>query len=136
MIDNNKIKVAVNEWIKSTDCFLVDIRSGTSKLAVYIDKPTGVSLDECISLNKYLSAAFDNEGIWETHELEVSSPGMDQPLKVPQQYLRRLGQEIMVTTLNGIQHKGKLISATENSFEILELTVNQFRRFEANPEYL
>ena len=122
MIDNNKIKVAVNEWIKSTDCFLVDIKSGTSKLAVYIDKPTGVSLDECISLNKYLSAAFDNDGIWETYELEVSSPGMDQPLKVPQQYLRRLGQEILVTISNGVQHKGKLISANETGFKLQEIT--------------
>lgn len=122
MIDKDKIESVVNEWIKSTDCFLVELKYSPSKLAVFIDKPSGVSLEECIHLNKYLTAEFEDEGIWETHELEVSSPGMEQPLKVPQQYIRRIDREVKVTTSSGIQHKGILKSANEEGFELVEST--------------
>ena len=112
----DKIENAVNEWIGSTDCFLVDVKIAPSRVAVFIDKPTGVTLDECSSLNKFITNALEPENVWETHELEVSSPGMDQPMKVYQQYLRRIGRDIKVITLDGKEMKGKLKSANEFIF--------------------
>ena len=118
----DKIENAVNEWIGSTDCFLVDVKIAPSRVAVFIDKPTGVTLDECSSLNKFITNALEPENVWETHELEVSSPGMDQPMKVYQQYLRRIGRDIKVITLDGKEMKGKLKSANESGFELIETT--------------
>ena len=115
-----QIEDIVNEWIKSTDCFLVDIKISPSKVAVFIDKPVGVSLEECVSLSRLLNNSLEPDGVWESRELEVSSPGMDQPLKVHQQYLRRIGKDVKVITLNGLEHKGKLQSADETGIEILE----------------
>jgi ribosome maturation factor RimP len=122
MINQERIEGIVKEWLKPTDCFLVEVKTSPSKVTVFIDKPTGVSLEECILLNKFLTATLDPEGFWETHELEVSSPGMDQPLKVYQQYLRRVGREVRVITGKGIEHKGLLQSADDKGFELLETT--------------
>jgi ribosome maturation factor RimP len=122
MIAKNKIEAIVNEWVGSSDRFLVEVKTSPSKVTVFIDKPTGIALDECSALNKYITAQLDPEGVWETHELEVSSPGMDQPLKVYQQYLRRIGREIKVVTTQGIEHKGLLKSANETKFELQEIT--------------
>jgi len=122
MIAKERIESIVNEWVGTTNCFLVDVKVAPSKVTVFIDKPSGISLDECSSLNKFITQALDPEGVWEKHELEVSSPGMDQPLKVYQQYVRRVGREIRVVTSQGIEHKGLLKSADQNGFELHETT--------------
>ena len=122
MISKEKIENVVNEWIGSSDRFLVEVKVAPSKVTVFIDKPIGIALDECSSLNKYITNALDPEGVWEKHELEVSSPGMDQPLKVYQQYMRRIGKEIRVLTSKGIEHKGLLKAADKNGFDLHETT--------------
>ncbi len=60
------------------------------------------------------------QNIFESHELEVSSPGMDEPLKVLKQYEKRIGQEVSVLMKNGIRKNGTLKSANENEIAIVE----------------
>ena len=115
-----RIEGIVNEWIKSTECFLVEVKTAPGRIAVSIDKPSGVTIEECSSLNRFITDALDPEQVWESTELEVGSPGMDQPLRVYQQYLRRIGREIRVITFDGLVHKGKLEAADEKGFDLLE----------------
>ena len=120
MLDKQKIENAVNEWIGKSDSFLVDIRISPAKIAVFIDKPAGITLDECAGLTRYLMDQFQDAPDWETHELEVSSPGMDQPLRVYQQYIKRIGKEVRVVTTDGEEWKGKLVSASETGIEVFK----------------
>ncbi len=120
MVTKERIENIVNEWIKSTECFLVDVKTAPGRIAVSIDKPAGVTIEECSSLNRFITETLDPEMVWETNELEVGSPGMDQPFKVYQQYLRRIGREIRVITLDGQVLKGRLEAADENGFDLLE----------------
>jgi ribosome maturation factor RimP len=122
MVTKELIEGIVNEWIGVTDRFLVEAKVSPGRVTVFIDKPTGISLDECAELNKYLTAALEPDGVWETHELEVSSPGMDQPLKVYRQYLRRIGRNVRVITREGKEFKGQLKAADENGFDVLTST--------------
>lgn len=122
MVNKERIQSIVNEWIKDTDCFLVEVKTPPGKITVFIDKPSGVSLDECIRLNRHLTALLDPENVWETNELEVSSPGMDQPLKVHQQYMRCIGREVKVITTEGREIKGILEAADESGIELKETT--------------
>ena len=121
MVTKDRIESVVNEWITTSECFLVDIKLTPGRIAVFIDKPIGVTIDECSSLNKYLTEKLEEEQVWETHELEVGSPGMDQPLKVFQQYMRRIGKDVRVITTDGREHKGKLEAADENEIDLLEV---------------
>ncbi|MFM7767519.1 MAG: ribosome maturation factor RimP [Bacteroidota bacterium] len=86
MVSAEKISSLVQEWIGSSDRFLVEVKSSPSKVTVYIDKPTGITLQECAELSRLITDTLEPEGVWETHEVEVSSPGMDQPLRVYQQH--------------------------------------------------
>ena len=52
---------------------------------------------------------------FEKHELEVSSPGMEEPLKVLNQYQKRIGREVRVLTTNGIVKNGILKAAKQRS---------------------
>jgi ribosome maturation factor RimP len=128
MVSKENIESAVNEWIGSNDAFLVEVKTSPSRIAVFIDKPEGITLQECAALNRYLAGRFENDPVWETHELEVSSPGMDQPLRVYKQYLRRLGREVRLVLQTGKVVKGKLIAADETGIEVAETVSNRERK--------
>lgn len=126
----------VEAFIKGTDQFLVDIHLSPFKLAVFIDKPSGIQLDECSALNRFLSNELEPSGFLEKHELEVSSPGMDMPLKVPQQYLRRIGREVRVVNTEGQESKGILQSADMDGFEVLTVTEKKEKKEKIRTEIL
>ncbi|MEP7263082.1 MAG: hypothetical protein ABI772_01215 [Bacteroidota bacterium] len=121
-MEKEEIRSKIEEHLKGTDQFLVDLKIAPSRLAVFIDKPAGITLDECASLNRFLSTALEDSGFLEKHEVEVSSPGMDMPLVVPQQYLRRIGKEVKLVLKNGMECKGILQAADDSEFEILAVT--------------
>jgi ribosome maturation factor RimP len=121
MADKNHIKALVEQQLQGTDLFLVDIKLSPNRLAVFIDKPSGVKLEECTSISRFLNQELEPTGFLETHELEVSSPGMDTPLMVPQQYKRRIGKELKVVDEHGRELKGILIDAGEEGIELKEV---------------
>jgi ribosome maturation factor RimP len=62
----------------------------------------------------------DDSGVFEKHELEVSSPGMEEPLKVLNQYRKRMGREVRVLLTTGIVKKGILKAANMEGVELEE----------------
>jgi ribosome maturation factor RimP len=82
---------------------LIDVEigggGGRQVLRLFIDKATGVSLDDCTSISRAVSAALDVEDpIQGTYDLEVSSPGLDRPLKKPEHFQKFLGSRVRVKT--------------------------------------
>ena len=120
MVTKERVESIVNEWIRSSECFLVAVRVAPGKISVSIDKPSGVTLEDCGNLNRFLTEALDPEQVWENNELEVGSPGMDQPLRVFQQYQKGIGKLVRIITNDGNEIKGKLEAADENGIDLLE----------------
>ncbi|MDD5674566.1 MAG: ribosome maturation factor RimP [Chitinivibrionales bacterium] len=80
---------------------LVDIRFAPAGkhtlLRVYIDKPGGVTIDDCENASRELSLMFDVEEFLSTpYTFEVSSPGLDRPLTTERDFLRKKGQKVIV----------------------------------------
>jgi ribosome maturation factor RimP len=82
---------------------LVDVAYVTERgrrvLRVYIDKPSGVTVDDCGDVSKELGAALDVEDLipW-SYDLEVSSPGLDRPLSGEKDFLRFVGRKARIRT--------------------------------------
>ncbi len=75
---------------------LVDVEyAQNGLLRVYIDAPSGISLDDCEKVSRQLSRVLEVEGI-DYARLEVSSPGLDRPLKKPADFERFAGVEVSV----------------------------------------
>jgi ribosome maturation factor RimP len=76
---------------------LVDFeRSGKGKLLrIYIDKAGGINVDDCAAVSNHLSRVFAVEGV-DYDRLEVSSPGLDRPLKKEQDFVRYTGQKARI----------------------------------------
>lgn len=106
--------------IASTENFLVEVKVNPGKIAVIIDHPKGVKIEDCVAINRFLHQKLDETTIFDRYELEVGSPGMEEPLKILPQYLKRIGREVSIITFDGLKRKGTLLTADENHIEISE----------------
>ena len=93
-------------------------------LRVFIDKNDGVTLEDCEKVSQYLGHALDVEDpILVSYTLEVSSPGLDRPLKRREDFVRSVGKLVRVKTLQPIDRDhtfvGRLTAAGESSIEIV-----------------
>lgn len=76
---------------------LVDARAsgGGRHLSIFIDKPGGITVDHCADVSRHLARVFEVEGI-DYDRLEVSSPGLDRPLRKEADFTRFAGSRVDV----------------------------------------
>ncbi len=70
----------------------VQVSNGGRFLRLFIDKPQGVNVDDCAAVSRQLTRVFEVEGV-EYDRLEVSSPGLDRPLRKAGDFVRFAGQK-------------------------------------------
>jgi len=101
--------------------FLVSIKiKPTNNIKVYLDADQGISIDKCIHYNRKLYRLIDESGMFPdgNFSLEVSSPGIDEPLKLHRQYVKNIGRDVEVQLIDGSVKEGKLLEVTENDITI------------------
>src|SRR5690554_3690461 len=99
MADKEKIVQLVNEKL-AEGMFLVDIQvSASNAIRVFIDSYDGIDIDHCVAISRHIEHNLDREE--EDFELQVSSPGLSEPLKVKEQYIKNIGREMEVDLEGG-----------------------------------
>jgi len=117
MIEKNKIEELVREYIKGRSLFLVAVKvSSANRITVLADTMNGLTIDECASLHRFIESRIDREK--EDFELQVSSPGLDMPFMVKDQYYKNEGKDVEVTDTEGQNFTGKLKNVTDGGFEL------------------
>jgi len=113
MIDTEQIIVLVRQYTGGTDIFLVEVlvKPGNA-ITVQVDRPDGISIEECAKISRYLNENLDREV--EDYSLEVSSPGLGSAFRVKQQYEKNLGRDIEILYTDGIKVTGKLQKVAED----------------------
>jgi ribosome maturation factor RimP len=100
-------------------------------LRIFIDKPDGITLDDCVAVSREVGAILEVEDTIKTaYRLEVSSPGLDRPLKKAADYVRFAGQPIKLKTLHLIDpdqrgHSRKTFVGTLLGFEDGQVRLEQ-----------
>jgi ribosome maturation factor RimP len=103
------------------DIFLVDIRiKPTHNFKIFLDADTGLGIERCIRINRALYKQMEEAGLYPDGDfsLEVSSPGIDEPLKMHRQYLKNVGRNVQVTYVDGTIKEGKMIEVKEDAVTI------------------
>ncbi len=102
--------------------FLVEISvKPTNNIKVFVDADQGAAIDQLSRINRALYKWVE-ENLFPNGDfsIEVSSPGLDEPLKLDRQYLKNIGRAVEIVLKNGLKNEGKLISVSENEIVIEE----------------
>ncbi len=100
IIANSKLELVDVEYVKERDWYL----------RVFIDKEAGIEIDDCQWLSEQLEAKLDEGDVIKDHYyLEVSSPGLDRPLKKERDFIRHVGDKIEVKTYEPINGEKMIV---------------------------
>ena len=112
MISKKIVRDIVLSVIHETAIFVVDVKvDGANKISVEVDKPEGITIEECVKISRAIESGLNRET--EDYELEVSSPGLTEPFKVMEQYLKNYGRQVDVVKRDGQKLSGLLQHADE-----------------------
>ncbi len=118
-----KVTGLVAQLTEGSPYFLVDMKiKPTQNLKVYLDGDHGINIEACSNINRALYKQIVENGILPDGEfsLEVSSPGLDAPLKHIRQYIANTGREVEVLKQDDTEIVGKLLSADEEKIVVEE----------------
>ena len=103
------------------DIFLVSIKvKPTNNYKIYLDTDSGLGIEKCIKINRALYKQIEEMGMYPDGDfsLEVSSPGVDEPLKLLRQYKKNIGRNVEVITNDETKKEGLLKEVTADAITI------------------
>ncbi len=117
MINVQKINSLIEPYLSENGIFIVEaeVRRG-NHIRVFIDNLDGVSIGECAKVSRIIESGLNRET--EDFDLEVSSPGLDAPLKVHPQFIKNVGRDVEVIRTDGIKVKGKLTGTDKQGISL------------------
>lgn len=120
MINKKIITALAEERIAERDSalYIVELNIGSgNNIMVEIDREQGsVSIEDCVSISRNIEHNLDREA--EDFSLQVSSAGLDQPLRVYKQYIKNIGRPVKVKMPDKGSFEGTIVSADEIGFTI------------------
>ncbi|MGK2864513.1 MAG: ribosome maturation factor [Chitinophagaceae bacterium] len=105
------------------DIFLVDIKiNPTNNVKLFLDSDNGLSLERLIRYNRRLYKDLEETGFFPGGDfsLEVSSPGLEEPLKIRRQYFKNIGRGVEVIRTDGLKIEGTLLQVGDSAIEVEE----------------
>jgi ribosome maturation factor RimP len=110
--------------------FIVNVKIDIkNNIKVFLEGDTGISIGECTATNRQLYKFIEEETLFADNDfsLEVSSPGVDEPLLLERQYIKNVGRSVEVLLKDGSKIEGKLLEAKEASI-LLEVTTGKGKK--------
>ncbi|MCL4639463.1 MULTISPECIES: ribosome assembly cofactor RimP [Olivibacter] len=104
------------------DLFLVDVKMHSNgKLIIHMDGDQGITIQDCAAISRHVGYHLEEENAIENaYNLEVSSPGIDTPLKLLRQYQKNIGRSITLKMADGSKREGTLLAASEKEMKLAE----------------
>lgn len=104
------------------DLFLVDVQMHVSGiLSILVDGDQGLAISDCAAISRHVGFHLEEENaIEQAYKLEVSSPGLDTPLKSLRQYQKNIDRSFKVKLKDGSIREGKLINVEDSGINLQE----------------
>jgi ribosome maturation factor RimP len=117
------LEILLDPMLEDGRFFVVDIvfkpSKVSQKITILVDSDEGITIQECTSISRRLAKQLEELEVFsEAYTLEVSSPGLDQPLILLRQFLKNLGRNLKVTLKTGEAISGILKEATEETVKL------------------
>lgn len=114
--------------------FLVSVKiKPTNNIKIFIDSDEGMSIEKCVKYNRKLYKEIEEKAMFPdgNFSLEISSPGVDEPLKLHRQYIKNKGRNVLITFNDSTEKEGKLLEVTETDI-IIEQTTGKGKKTETH----
>jgi len=121
-IEKRVIELVEEKIADRPDLFLVDVQMhGSGILSILVDGDNGVAISDCVAISRHVGFHLEEENaIEQAYRLEVSSPGIDTPLKSLRQFQKNINRSLKVKLKDGNIREGKLMSADDSGITIQE----------------
>ena len=116
-----QINALVEPMLEGTDIFIVNIRvKPVNNIKIFLDAESGFSIEKCTAINRKLYHAMEELQMFPDGDfsLEVSSPGIDEPLMQLRQYKKNIGRKVTVTDNEDVEKTGMLTTVTDDSITL------------------
>lgn len=122
-IEKRVVELVEEKICDRPDLFLVDVQMhGSGILSILVDGDKGVAISDCVAISRHVGFHLEEENaIEQAYRLEVSSPGIDTPLKSLRQFQKNINRSLRVKLNNGSIREGKLISSDDSGIIIQEV---------------
>lgn len=117
------IKALLEPLLEGSDMFLVNLKiKPTNNIKVYLDADSGLSINKSAAINRKLYALIEEKQLFPDGDfsLEVSSPGVDEPLTSVRQYKKNIGRTLLIVLDDNTEKTGVLKEVNENELKIEE----------------
>ncbi len=103
----------------------------TNNVKVFLDGDKGLPIEKCVYFNRQLYKLIEEAGLFPPGDfsLEISSPGVDEPLLLHRQYAKNIGRQVEIIFKDGTKKEGKLIQVAEADI-IIEHTSGKGKKAE------
>ena len=117
------IETEILRYFEGKDLFLVDIKVlSNGKIEIFADSFANITIDECVQISRHIYHFLEENNLMNDNlSLDVSSPGMDESLKVPQQFQKQLNKQVEVILKNGLKITGELLKVDEQEIKVKEI---------------
>lgn len=123
----SKIEALLAPLLEGTDMFVTNLQiEPGNNIKLFLDADEGLNVQKSVSINRQLVAQIDELGWYPNgdYSLEVSSPGVDEPLRFVRQYQKNIGRTLAVTNIEDLEQIGVLKAVTEVGIS-LEVKINK-----------
>ncbi len=118
----DKVRLWANEYCEENELFLVDVCAGAGRISVFADSMANITIQECAKLSRFLQAKMEEStDALNDYNLDVSSPGMSNSLKLPIQYRKRIGKTLNFLIKDGLDFEGKVMEVTDEGITVEQL---------------
>jgi len=116
----------IQKWIdeilaEEPEYFCVNLKlKPTNNIKLFLDGDNGITIEKCVRINRKLYKLIEETALYPEGDfsLEISSPGVDEPLKLNRQFIKNVGRSLEVILNDETKKEGKLIAATETDITI------------------
>lgn len=119
----NQIKKTADVLLAGKPFFVLDVTVSSTKVGrirLVVDGDKGVTIDDCAEISRELNQQIDGLKLLEDYNLEVTTPGVDQPLRNFRQYPKHTGRQLKVELSDGRIIQGRLLQSSQKSIVIEE----------------
>ena len=125
MLNKEQIIELLQPYLEDDRIFIVEVKTTEGKtrqnITILLDTDEGIKIEECASVSRRFAHFVEtNELVADAYNLEVSSPGIDQPLTLKRQYVKNIGRNLKVNLTGGGEKVGTLENVTDSGIVLKE----------------